>query len=138
MAESYGQVHTGGVAPTQDAYKSDFGSTEVNSAITGVANESLGSHLDWDDDDRGCMDIQALLSEFGDFGDFFENDVLPFGEVRYYCLKMPFALALSFCPSVYILIFFFFLYLFTYFLIWIRKVFVHVPVYQSSGDLKSH
>lgn len=27
------------------------------------------------------MDIQALLSEFGDFGDFFENDVLPFGEV---------------------------------------------------------
>lgn len=27
------------------------------------------------------MDIQALLSEFGDFGDFFENDALPFGEV---------------------------------------------------------
>lgn len=27
------------------------------------------------------MDIQTLLSEFGDFGDFFENDVLAFGEV---------------------------------------------------------
>lgn len=27
------------------------------------------------------MDIKALLSEFGDFGDFFENDALPFGEV---------------------------------------------------------
>ncbi|CAN8287998.1 unnamed protein product [Cochlearia groenlandica] len=40
---------------------------------------------DWDDDDDDDdrevgMDIQALLSEFGDFGDFFENDALPFGE----------------------------------------------------------
>lgn len=63
----------------------DFGSLEVNtSAITAVANEQTGSHWDWDDDDErgGCTDIQALLSEFGDFGDFFENDMLPFGEVR--------------------------------------------------------
>ncbi|CAN6881258.1 unnamed protein product [Brassica oleracea] len=41
---------------------------------------------DWDDydyADRGVgMDIQALLSEFGDFGDFFENDALSFGEVK--------------------------------------------------------
>ncbi|XP_014626292.1 mediator of RNA polymerase II transcription subunit 13-like isoform X3 [Glycine soja] len=68
--------------PVQDAYMSDFGSMEVNnSAITGVGNEPIGSYWDWDDDDRGMeMDIQALLSEFGDFGDFFENDVLPFGE----------------------------------------------------------
>ncbi|KAL2332580.1 hypothetical protein Fmac_013793 [Flemingia macrophylla] len=68
--------------PMQDAYMSDFGSMEVNnSAITGVGNEPIGSYWDWDDDDRGMeMDIQALLSEFGDFGDFFENDVLPFGE----------------------------------------------------------
>lgn len=64
----------------QDVYKSDFGSMEVNtSAITAVANEQI---WDWDDEDRGMdMDIQALLSEFGDFGDFFENDALPFGEV---------------------------------------------------------
>ncbi|KHN44495.1 Mediator of RNA polymerase II transcription subunit 13 like [Glycine soja] len=68
--------------PVQDAYMSDFGSMEVNnSAITGVGNDPIGSYWDWDDDDRGMeMDIQALLSEFGDFGDFFENDVLPFGE----------------------------------------------------------
>ncbi|WZY96713.1 hypothetical protein YC2023_069042 [Brassica napus] len=48
----------------------------------GTANDQFG--WDWDDDDdddRGVgMDIQALLSEFGDFGDFFENDALPFGE----------------------------------------------------------
>ncbi|XP_004502200.1 mediator of RNA polymerase II transcription subunit 13 isoform X2 [Cicer arietinum] len=69
--------------PGQDAYMSDFGSMEVNnSAITRVGNEPIGSIWDWDDEeDKGMeMDIQALLSEFGDFGDFFENDVLPFGE----------------------------------------------------------
>ncbi|KAK2974453.1 hypothetical protein RJ640_013195 [Escallonia rubra] len=66
-------------SPMQDAYKSDYGSMEVNnSAITGDANEQVG--WDWDDDRGGGMDIQALLSEFGDFGDFFENDTLPFGE----------------------------------------------------------
>ena len=73
-------------APSQDAYKSNIGSVEVNnSAITGVGNDQIGSNWDWDDDDRGIvMDIQSLLSEFGDFGDFFENDVLPFGEVISY------------------------------------------------------
>ncbi|CAN1215765.1 Mediator of RNA polymerase II transcription subunit 13 [Linum perenne] len=65
----------------QEAYKSDLGSIEVNtSAITGVANEQSGSPWDWDDERGMGMDIQALLSEFGDFGDFFENDALPFGE----------------------------------------------------------
>ncbi|XP_022860473.1 mediator of RNA polymerase II transcription subunit 13 isoform X3 [Olea europaea var. sylvestris] len=61
---------------------SDYGSIEVNnSSIAGVANEEVGSRWGWDDDDKGmCMDIQALLTEFGDFGDFFENDALPFGE----------------------------------------------------------
>ncbi|KAJ8562552.1 hypothetical protein K7X08_031004 [Anisodus acutangulus] len=60
---------------------SDYASMEVNnSAITGV-NDQIGLQWGWDDDDRGAgMDIQALLSEFGDFGDFFENDALPFGE----------------------------------------------------------
>ncbi|XP_030524134.1 mediator of RNA polymerase II transcription subunit 13 isoform X2 [Rhodamnia argentea] len=80
ITEMYGQVDA--AVPMQEAYKSDFGSSEVNtSAITRVANEQIGSHWDWDDDDRGVdMDIQALLSEFGDFGDFFETDALPFGE----------------------------------------------------------
>lgn len=65
ITESYGQA---------GAVINEFGSMEVN-------NEQGGSHWDWDDDDRGMgMDIQALLSEFGDFGDFFENDALPFGE----------------------------------------------------------
>ncbi|KAL0864171.1 hypothetical protein Bca101_043289 [Brassica carinata] len=50
----------------------------------GQVDDQIG--WDWDDDDnddddRGVgMDIKALLSEFGDFGDFFENDALPFGE----------------------------------------------------------
>lgn len=83
VAESFGQMGTIKNASMQDVYKSDFGSFDVgNSAITGVANEQIGSHLDWDDDDRGMgINIQALLSEFGDFDDFFENDALPFGEV---------------------------------------------------------
>ncbi|XP_012067059.1 mediator of RNA polymerase II transcription subunit 13 isoform X2 [Jatropha curcas] len=82
MTEAYGQMGTMKNTSMQDAYKSDFGSLEVNnSTITGVANEQIGSHLDWDDDDRGMgINIQALLSEFGDFDDFFENDALPFGE----------------------------------------------------------
>lgn len=83
MTDPFGQVGTATNALVQDVYKSDFVSMEVsNSGITGVANEQIGSHWEWDDDDRGMvMDIQALLSEFGDFGDFFENDALPFGEV---------------------------------------------------------
>ncbi|KAJ0253311.1 Mediator of RNA polymerase II transcription subunit 13 [Hirschfeldia incana] len=49
----------------------------------GITDDQIG--WDWDDDDDGDdrgvgMDIKALLSEFGDFGDFFENDALPFGE----------------------------------------------------------
>ena len=64
ITDSYGQA-----AAMQDGY------IEIN-------NDQAGSQWDWDDDDRGIvMDIQALLSEFGDFGDFFVNDALPFGEV---------------------------------------------------------
>lgn len=61
---------------------SECASMEVsNSAIT-EGNGQFGLQWGWDDDDRDTgMDIQALLSEFGDFGDFFENDALPFGEV---------------------------------------------------------
>lgn len=83
MNEPYGQVGTVKNAPMQE-----FGSVEVNaSAITGIANEQIGSRWDWDDDRGAGMDIQALLSEFGDFGDFFENDDLPFGEVISYKLQ---------------------------------------------------
>lgn len=82
MTESFGQMGAATNFPLQDSYKSDLGSVEVNnSVITGVANE-IGSYWDWDDDDRDVgTDIRALLHEFGDFGDFFENDALPFGEV---------------------------------------------------------
>lgn len=75
----------------QDGYKSGYGGEVNNAAITGAVNEQVVSHWDWDDDDRGMgMEIQALLSEFGDFGDFFENDTLPFGEVCSFPLKLPF------------------------------------------------
>jgi len=89
MTDSFGQVGTETNDLLQEAYKSDFVSMEVdNSAITGVANDQIGSHWDYDDDDIGMvMDIQTLLSEFGDFGDFFENDALPFGEVFSYPLQ---------------------------------------------------
>ena len=76
MSESFNQA--GAVI---NPSTSDYGSIEVNnSAIIGGSNHPVG--WGWDDDDRGMgMDIQALLSEFGDFGDLFEDDVLPFGEV---------------------------------------------------------
>lgn len=77
MSESFSQA-SGAMNPST----SDFGSIEIhNSAIVGVSNDPIVSQWGWDDDDRGiCMDIQALLSEFGDFGDLFEDDVLPLGE----------------------------------------------------------
>ncbi|KAJ6307195.1 hypothetical protein OIU76_017060 [Salix suchowensis] len=76
MTEPFGQM-----GMVKNANMQDFGSVEVNdSAITGIANDQIGSRWDWDDDRGAGMDIQALLSEFGDFGDFFENDDLPFGE----------------------------------------------------------
>ncbi|XP_077214346.1 RNA polymerase II transcription mediator isoform X2 [Tasmannia lanceolata] len=82
IKESFGQPGTVISATMQDAYHSEHSTVEGNNLRTvGVANDRIGSHWDWDDDDRGMgMDIQTLLSEFGDFGDFFENDVLAFGE----------------------------------------------------------
>ncbi|KAL3843474.1 hypothetical protein ACJIZ3_000877 [Penstemon smallii] len=75
-SESFGQA-----GMVLNPSMSDYGNMEVNKYTAGVGNEIIGSHCGWDDDDRGIgMDIQALLSEFGDFGDFFENDALPFGE----------------------------------------------------------
>ncbi|KAL6517268.1 hypothetical protein OROMI_032969 [Orobanche minor] len=59
----------------------DYGTIEVNSiSAPVVANKQIESEWGWDDDRGLGMDIEALLSEFGDFGDFFENDALPFGE----------------------------------------------------------
>ncbi|CDY08238.1 BnaA05g13810D [Brassica napus] len=66
--------------PKSGSKRSRTGRTES----FGQVDDQIG--CDWDDDDdddddRGVgMDIKALLSEFGDFGDFFENDALPFGE----------------------------------------------------------
>ncbi|KAJ4977034.1 hypothetical protein NE237_002140 [Protea cynaroides] len=81
MTDSFGQSGIAIISTMQEAYKSGYNSVEVNnSATTGVVNDPLGPH--WlDDEDRGIgMDIQILLSEFGDFGDFFIDDALPFGE----------------------------------------------------------
>lgn len=82
MTDPFGQMGAAAIVPMQESYKSDLGSVDVsNSAITGVGNEHIGCYWDWDDDDRDMgTDIRALLHEFGDFGDFFENDALPFGE----------------------------------------------------------
>ncbi|XP_050219690.1 mediator of RNA polymerase II transcription subunit 13 isoform X2 [Mercurialis annua] len=80
MPESFGQMGSTKNVTMQGSYKSDFGSLD-HASITGVGNDPIDCHLDWDDDDRGVgINIQALLSEFGDFHDFFENDALPFGE----------------------------------------------------------
>ncbi|WOL08835.1 mediator of RNA polymerase II transcription subunit 13 isoform X1 [Canna indica] len=77
-------VQTGTVlsATIQDVFMSDYSIAEVdNSASATMQNAQVRSHWDWDDDDRGIgMDIQTLLSEFGGFGDFFEDDILAFGE----------------------------------------------------------
>lgn len=78
MPDALDQMGTG--AQIQDAFKSDFTSTEL-----------IGSPWDWEDDDRGGDDIEDLLLHFGGFGDFFENDVLPFGEVFSMCLVQCFA-----------------------------------------------
>lgn len=59
--------------------------TELYGQGATEANEQIGSQWDWDDDDRGeVMDIQTLLSDFGDFGYFFESEALPFGEVNFF------------------------------------------------------
>lgn len=72
----------GAKRPRSGAEDSYIQAGNSNSGFTGVTNDQSGSQWDWDDDERGVgMVIQALLSEFGDFGDFFENEALPFGEV---------------------------------------------------------
>ncbi|KAF3660390.1 hypothetical protein T459_13610 [Capsicum annuum] len=53
----------------------------------------------FDDRDVG-MDIQALLPEFGDFGDFFENDALPFGEVVILSMDDSVDVGSSPCPAM--------------------------------------
>ncbi|KAL9271921.1 Mediator of RNA polymerase II transcription subunit 13-like protein, partial [Drosera capensis] len=78
VEESFGQGGTTLTASLQDGYKSDFNT----SAITGVASDLTRFNWDWDGDDKETvlLEIQALVSEFGDFGDLFESDALPFGE----------------------------------------------------------
>ncbi|XP_068635779.1 mediator of RNA polymerase II transcription subunit 13 isoform X2 [Aristolochia californica] len=81
--ESFGQAGNVLTGSVREAYKSEHSGVEGNnSTITGGVNDQFGSHnWDWDNDDRGMdMDMRTLLSEFGDFDDFFQNDVLAFGE----------------------------------------------------------
>ena len=61
----------------------DLALLKLISWSSSIADDQIWLGLDdYDYADRGVgMNIQALLSEFGDFGDFFENDALPFGEV---------------------------------------------------------
>lgn len=78
-SESFGQA-----GMVLNPSMTEYGTLEANMSMNGATSEQIASRWGWDDDDRGMgMDIQALLSEFGDFGDFFENDALPFGEVIY-------------------------------------------------------
>ncbi|XP_020581529.1 mediator of RNA polymerase II transcription subunit 13 [Phalaenopsis equestris] len=82
VTDVFGQAATIASATTQNAAKSEFSVVDANnSAIGGSANAQVCSSWDWNDEDRGFgIDIQSLLAEFGDFGDFFETDVLNFGE----------------------------------------------------------
>ncbi|KAK8938453.1 Mediator of RNA polymerase II transcription subunit 13 [Platanthera zijinensis] len=82
VTDIFGQAANVASATAQNSVKSEFSIADANnSATTGSAYAQVGSSWDWDDEDRGIgIDIQILLSEFGDFGDFFENDVLNFGE----------------------------------------------------------
>eukprot|EP01018_Ginkgo_biloba_P032449 Gb_30550 [translate_table: standard] len=65
-----------------DTFKSGCSLTELNTAV--VSSTTAGpaiSPWDWPDDDRSMgMDLQNVLAEFGDFGDFFEDEALGFGE----------------------------------------------------------
>ncbi|KAG0487445.1 hypothetical protein HPP92_009540 [Vanilla planifolia] len=82
LTDAFGQAATVAGGTVQNGSKSEFSVTDANNTGTGgAANVQVGFNWDWDDDDSGIgIDIQALLSEFGDFGDFFESDVLNFGE----------------------------------------------------------
>ncbi|XP_072986939.1 mediator of RNA polymerase II transcription subunit 13 [Typha latifolia] len=79
MTETSAQ--SGKVGDMQDAFKSGYNVVEANNSVVAeVANVQGVSLWGWEEDDGVGMDIQTLLSEFGDFGDFFENDILIFGE----------------------------------------------------------
>ena len=65
----------------QQPFKSEFSVVEANSSAA-MTLDGIGSYWDLADDDGDYgINIQSLLSEFGDFGDFFVNDSLCFGEV---------------------------------------------------------
>ncbi|MQL89359.1 hypothetical protein Taro_021936 [Colocasia esculenta] len=82
VAESCGQAVTVATATIQETYKSDYSVVEANNSASAiVTNDGIGSYWDFGDDDGDYgINIQSLLSEFGDFGDFFVNDNLSFGE----------------------------------------------------------
>ncbi|CAA6663353.1 unnamed protein product [Spirodela intermedia] len=82
IAESCDQAGTFGTETMQETYKSEYSVVEANSSAAAiVTNDGIGSYWDLADDDGDYgINIQSLLSEFGDFGDFFVNDNLCFGE----------------------------------------------------------
>ncbi|CAM8916712.1 unnamed protein product [Rhodiola kirilowii] len=70
---SNGQLSEGMNIPAQNALSYSYG----------AEGNSVGSRWGWDHDEDETdvdVDIKVLLSEFGDFGDFFETDDLPFDE----------------------------------------------------------
>uniref|UniRef100_A0A7N0TH47 Mediator of RNA polymerase II transcription subunit 13 n=1 Tax=Kalanchoe fedtschenkoi TaxID=63787 RepID=A0A7N0TH47_KALFE len=71
---SNGQLSEGINIPAQNVLNYSYG----------AEGNSVRSQWGWDHDDENetdaGMDIQILISEFGDFGDFFETNVLPFDE----------------------------------------------------------
>ncbi|EPS70346.1 hypothetical protein M569_04407, partial [Genlisea aurea] len=76
-SESFGQAGMVLNPPVTDCATTDAN----NMPNSVIGNEHCGSQWGWDDDDGGIrIDIQDLLAEFGDFGDFFETDILPIGE----------------------------------------------------------
>lgn len=94
-SNSIGNDVLGGLLDTPTAEKKGtsgfLGESSFGGALSGGGSQ-LGNAWDqWNDDGGfggmglGGMDIQSdadILAEFGDFGDFFEDDALGFGEVQ--------------------------------------------------------
>lgn len=75
MSDSVAQA--GVVNPSMNEY----GSVVDKNPVLGGSNDAFGGQWVWNEEEEGSVvDIQTLLTEFGGFGDFFESDILPFGE----------------------------------------------------------
>lgn len=80
-AESFVQAGTPASGHNQDQLVSEYNMAEGSNQVTvGQSFNHTGSGWNWDEDRGTGLDIQALLVDFGDFGDFFKDDLLPIGE----------------------------------------------------------